>query len=56
MTRPTTWISATRALTPRGVLDGPVWVSARDGRIADVRWGEAPPDPPSPTVGTLSPA
>ncbi|MCB1028047.1 MAG: amidohydrolase family protein [Microthrixaceae bacterium] len=55
MTSPTTWISATRALTPRGVLDGPVWVSARDGRIADVRWGEAPPDAPSPTVGTLSP-
>lgn len=55
MTDQPNWIVASKGLRPNGKLDGPVWVDHRDGRITDVRWGEAPPGGPSPYGGILSP-
>ena len=55
MTGRSGWVSAAQGLTPGGALDGPVRVAVRDGRIADVRWGEPPPDGSDPVPGTLSP-
>ncbi len=50
-----TWIAAQRGLRPDGHLDGPVWVAHCDGRLSDVRWGDAPVGAPAPPAGTLSP-
>ncbi len=55
MTNPVAWIAAQRGLRSDGRLDGPVWVAHDDGRLREIRWGDAPAGAPDPTPGTLTP-